>query len=73
MRKQDCNYCQNTNHVHRCPVCGNEHTDANTMDIHSNLYAAEFMLYAFHFDDPDGDSRSKLAAARSLMMMVAEG
>ena len=72
MRKQECNYCQN-NHVHRCPVCGNESADVHAMESYTNLYAAEFMLYAFHFDNPDGDSRSKSIAARSLMMMVTEG
>ena len=71
MRKQECNYCQN-NHLRRCPVCDNEDTSKNTIDNHSNLYAAEFMLYAFHFDDLDRTNRSK-QAAHSMMMMVAEG
>ena len=72
MRKQECNYCQN-NPVRRCPVCDNEDASKNTIDIDSNLYAAEFMLYAFHFDDLNGGNRSKQAAAHSMMMMVAEG
>ena len=71
MSKQKCNYCQN-NQVNRCPVCGNENKHENTIDMHSNLYAAEFMLYAFHFD-PDGGRKSNPAAAYHLMMMVVEG
>ena len=72
MKEQKCNNCQN-NPAHRCSVCGNEHKDSSQMAIHSNLYAAEFLLYAFHFEDHDRETRSKSTSAHPLMMMVTEG
>ena len=72
MSKQECNYCQN-NPVRGCMECGNETMDSKNMAIESNLYAAEFLLYAFHFDDLDGHNRPKPISAHPLMMLIAEG
>ena len=72
MKKQECNYCQN-NPVRRCVVCGNENTDSKNITVESNLYAAEFLLYAFHFDDLDRHNRSKSTGAHPLRMLIAEG
>ena len=62
MRKQECNYCQN-NPARRCPVCDNEDASKNTIDIDSNLYAAEKTLVnqlslswgvrAFHYSEEE--------------------
>jgi hypothetical protein len=72
MKKQECNHCQN-NPGHRCLVCGSDNKDSNNMGIQSNLYAAEFMLYAFHFEDHSADAGSRSTNANPLMMSVARG
>ena len=72
MRTQECNYCQN-NPAHRCLVCGNEQKESSQMAVHSNLYSAEFLLYAFHFENHDRETGSKITSAHPLRMMVIEG
>jgi hypothetical protein len=68
MKKQECNNCQN-NPGHRCGVCGSDNADSNNIAIQSNLYAAEFMLYAFHFGNST-DAASRPTGTHPLMMVA---
>lgn len=72
MIKQQYNYCRH-NPADPCLVCDNEHTNSSQVAIDANLYAAEFLLYAFHFENHDREMRSKSTGAHPLMMMVTEG
>ena len=72
MKKQECNHCQN-NPSHQCLACGNDNAASNNIAMQSNLYAAEFMLYAFHFENHNADAGSRPTGAHPLMMSVARG
>jgi hypothetical protein len=72
MKKNECNYCKN-NQDHPCIVCGGLCHESSRETFHSTLYAAEFLLYAFHFEDRKEGNVSQPAAAHPLMMLVAEG
>jgi hypothetical protein len=38
-----------------------------------NLYAAEFLLYAFHFESETNQAKQKNSEVHPFMMMVTEG
>lgn len=73
MKKNECNYCKQ--HPGRpCHPCSAvTHDSTNKETSYSTLYAAEFLLYAFHFVNREGSIISEQAPAHPLMMLVAEG
>ena len=70
MKKQHHNYYINS------PVtegeCSTAYVDENGL-MTSNLYAAEFLLYAFHYDYSHLSNDARQTAAQSLMLMAVEG
>jgi len=73
MKKNECNYCKKYP-GEPCLVCGSlSHDSNNTETFHSTLYAAEFLLYAFHFGSCDRNSDSEKAPAHPFRILVAEG
>lgn len=72
MKKEQCNSCK-SKISQTCSACGSQGHDLNSETYHPTLYAAEFLLYAFHFDNQEGFARSEQVAVHSLMMLVAEG
>lgn len=72
MKKSECNYCKKNPDRH-CIVCGGLSHESNKETFHSTLYAAEFLLYAFHFESYEQRNDSERAPAHPFMMLVAEG
>lgn len=72
MKKNSCNCSQNKNGTswHHCSDCS-ETKQAPGSD--SNLYAAEFFLYAFHFEKEHRKTESAFSFANSLMILATEG
>lgn len=73
MKKNNCNSCKK-NPGRPCVVCGHVSPDTNESETsYSTLYAAEFLLYAFHFVNRADSNVSEQPPAQQFMMLVAEG
>lgn len=70
MKKNDCLLCLDKS----CHNCTRHAVQSNGVNIDPDLYAAEFMLYAFHFQQDPEQKRSNTATrAIPLMIMATEG
>lgn len=56
-----------------CAQCGEQGEKRIAPGISANLYAAEFLLYAFHFEQEHRRAEANSKLATSLMMMAVEG
>ena len=72
MKKYSCNCNKNTSGV-SCHQCGESIETRSVGRDDANLYAAEFFLYAFHFENEPRRTESSKKFASSLTMMVVEG
>jgi hypothetical protein len=70
MKKNDCIHCANKT----CGDCSKLFEKSNEVNINPDLYAAEFLLYAFHFQQEIEEKKSN-AGTRTipLMMLASEG
>lgn len=73
MKKHECNYCSQ-HPAEACLLCGSLEYDANNPEsFYSTLYAAEFLLYAFHFERDDQANGIEQSPKHALMILAAEG
>ena len=70
MKKNECNCTSNS--PHHCRTCSGGN-DYRSEAVDANLYAAEFLLYAFHFDNELENVRQTMTATSTLRMLVSEG
>lgn len=70
MKKNECT-CASSG-APNCRPC-NGRTDYESERIDANLYAAEFFLYAFHFDNDAEKRRPTTSASNALRVLVSEG
>jgi hypothetical protein len=70
MKKNECT-CTSTS-AQDCRTC-NGRTEDPSEKIDPNLYAAEFFLYAFYFDNESDKIRQTTTASNTLRMLVSEG
>ncbi len=73
MKKNAPVFC-NKHRREACDICRGMCHDLQSVEtFQSTLYAAEFMLYEFHFKSCEGSNVTGQAAAHPFMMLVAEG
>ena len=70
MKKNQCIHCNDQ----VCRGCSRLSVKLNGANINPDLYAAEFMLYAFHFQEETNQKRSNTSSRTiPLMMLASEG
>lgn len=70
MKKNECGQCNDWT----CSECARPSVKSNGVTINADLYAAEFLLYAFHFEGDAAPKRSNTGSrAVPLMMLACEG
>lgn len=70
MKKNDCKHC----HDQTCRECGRQTLKSTGASVNPDSYAAEFLLYAFHFRHQIDSRRSNTGNhSVPLMLLASEG
>lgn len=73
MKKHECIYCSD-DLDQSCFECDDRNEKQTSINIDSNLYAAEFLLYAFHFSNhSDSTVQKNSLPVNPFMILAAEG
>lgn len=72
MKKKECIHSEyHTGEA--CLYCGHNHVKQNGITVRPDSYAAEFLLYAFHFESQVENENTNTMRANAFRMLVTEG